>query len=147
MKTSLQPVSWLTERLRIEEDGTAALIGMRCKECLEVVFPKSELCPSCTSDEIESIALTRPKGRVWSFSVVFESYGNVIGLTPPYPVAFIELEDGGYVQSVLLGLEGDLPEIGMEVVMDLLTVGQAGDTKEVVYAFRPKTQAGGALHG
>jgi len=62
-------------------------------------------------------------------------------------VAFVELEGGGYVQSVLVGLDDGLPEIGMEVVMDLLTVGQAGDTKEVVYAFRPKTQTGGALHG
>ena len=140
MKT--QPVEWLAERLRIDDRGDAFLIGMRCNECHAIVFPKSGLCPACTSEATKLHEWRNPQGKVWSFSVVFESYGNVIGLTPPYAVAFIELEGGGYVQSILLDLEGTLPTIGMGVGMDLLPVSQTGNTKEVVYVFKPSQRKG-----
>lgn len=147
MKTNIQPVEWIAERLKVDDDGVPSLIGMHCKECGAIVFPKSRLCPECTSENTEAIEWRSPRGKVWSFTLVFESYGNVIGLTPPYPVAFIELEGGGYVQSVLLGLEDNLPTVGMEVSMDLLPVNQTSNTKEVVYVFRPSKQTGGSLDG
>ena len=111
MEGPLKPAGWIVERLRITHEGIPVLLGMECAECGEVMFPKSLLCYQCASEQVTERIFLNPKGKIWSFTIVYESYGNVIGLNLPYPVAFVELEEGVFVQTVLVGFENKLPEI------------------------------------
>jgi len=130
------PMTGGEERLKISPDGEAHLIGMKCKSCGETIFPKASLCPNCSSEDFEEVALST-KGKIWSYTVVHASYGNIIGLEPPYPAAFVELSGGGYVHTAIVGCDPDDVKVGMDVEMDLLTVGESEGKEEVAYVFKP----------
>jgi len=125
-------VNFVQDRLRVSPEGKPVLVGMKCRSCGETMFPRERLCPNCSSEEVEEVALSS-RGRVWSYTIVYESYGNFIGLTPPYPVAFVELPEGAYVHTPIVGCAPEEVRIGLEVELDFLDVGG----QRAVYVFRP----------
>ncbi len=129
-------------RIRIREDGTACLVGMRCPTCGEVFFPKGVVCRACGREGAEEVELSTI-GKVWTYTVVHVSYGSIIA-TPPYATAFVELDGGGYVHTVLVDCEPDAVSIGMDVELELVKTGQSEDADTVVYGFKPAGQTGGA---
>jgi hypothetical protein len=131
------PMTGGEERLKISPDGKAYLIGMKCKGCEETIFPKAFICPNCSSEDLEEVALSN-KGKIWSYTIVHASYGvNMLGLEPPYPAAFVELSDGGYVHTAIVGCDPDDVKVGMDVEMDLVKVGESEGKEEVAYVFKP----------
>ncbi|GAI58902.1 unnamed protein product, partial [marine sediment metagenome] len=50
----------------------------------------------CSSQDVEEVTPSN-RGKVWSYTVVYEGYRSLVGLTPPYAAAFIELPEGAYV--------------------------------------------------
>lgn len=86
----------------------------------------------CSSEDVEEVALSN-RGKVWSYTIVYEGYGNLIGLTPPYAAAFIELPEGAYVHSLIVGCNPEEVKVGMNVELDFLDIGK----QQVVCVFKP----------
>ena len=76
------------------------------------------------------------RGKVWTYTVVHQSYGSV-ALEPPYVASFVELDDGAFVHTPVVGCPPEDVEIGMEVELALLKAGKQNDRDAMVYAFRP----------
>jgi uncharacterized OB-fold protein len=94
----------------------------KCKECGNVRFPSSILCPACHSMETDWEKLSG-KGRVYSFIVFRLAYHEAYQNDIPYVVAIIELEEGPRMESNIIGCKIEDVKIGMpvEVVFDDVT--------------------------
>ena len=82
-----------------------------CRACGNVWFPPSPRCPNCLSEDIEFLA-TSGRARLWSWIVIHRQYFK--DFSPPYLVAFVELEAGPMLMSTLANvapgqLRCDLP--------------------------------------
>jgi uncharacterized OB-fold protein len=86
----------------------------------------------CSSQDVKEVTLSN-RGRVWSYTIVYESYRNLVGLPPPYAAAFIELPEGAYVHSAIVGCNPEEVKVGMDGELDFLDIGN----QQVVYVFKP----------
>ena len=86
----------------------------------------------CSSEDVEEVALSN-RGKVWSYTIVYEGYANLVGLTPPYAAAFVELPESVYVYSTIVGCNPEEVKVGMNVESDFLDIGK----QQVVYVFKP----------
>lgn len=124
--------------------GEPRLIGGRCPECSQVVFPHRERCPGCAADGVEPVALPA-EGTLWSYTVQgfrppSPPYGeNGSGEFEPFGVGYVELPGWLRVESRLLGDPAGL-RIGMPLRLVPLDVGG-----EQLFAFAPAAdgEAGG----
>jgi uncharacterized protein len=80
-------------------DGVLTLPASTCTKCGYVVAGSSPECARCGSATVASAA--GPRGKVWSSTVVRIP---VPGRTPPYGLAYVDLDDG---PRVLAHTEGD----------------------------------------
>lgn len=71
-------------------DGVAAVGGLRCRRCGHATVLAAHRCPECAGT-LEA-ARFGPGGTVWSHTVVRIAFG---GRTPPYAVAYVDLDGGG----------------------------------------------------
>lgn len=113
------------------------LLGSRCKVCGATSIGPRILCPSCGSDNIETISLPR-SGKVYSYTIV-----NV----PPaerenagsYVIAIIELDDGTRLTAEIVDCDPSEVYVGMPVELTFRKIGE--ESKEGViyygYKFRP----------
>jgi len=94
----------------------------KCKECGNVRFPVSILCPACHSMETDWEKLSG-KGRVYSFIVFRLAYHEAYRNDIPYVVAIIELDEGPRMESNIIGCKIEDVKIGMpvEVVFEDVT--------------------------
>ncbi len=121
-----------------KEEDAPRLIGGKCKDCGDVVFPKRMLCDMCGSDEPLEETLIGAKGVLDTYTVVRMGYPN---FDLPYIMAVVTLPEGKELQ-VLAQLEDCEPEevrIGMPLI---LTTGKIktdiSTGKEVIaYKYRP----------
>jgi uncharacterized OB-fold protein len=119
---------------RINEDGQANLVGIKCDDCGKVMFTAAHFCPNCSGENIEE-ALLSTKGKVWTYTIVHVSYGSIV--FEPYAGAFVELEDGAFVHTPIVGCDLEDVEIGMEVELEIIKAGEDEDKESVVFAFKP----------
>ena len=122
-------------RPRIDKDGRANLVGIKCDDCGKSIFTSASTCPNCSGENIEE-ALLSTKGKVWTYTIVHVSYGSIV-MQPPYAGAFVELEDGAFVHTPIVGCDLEDVEVGMEVELDILKVGEDEEKETVVFAFKP----------
>ena len=122
-------------RPRISEDGQANLVGIKCGDCGKYIFTSASTCPNCSGENIEE-ALLSTKGKIWTYTIVHVSYGSIV-MQPPYAGAFVELEDGAFVHTPIVGCDLEDVEVGMEVELDILRVGEDEEKETVVFAFKP----------
>ncbi|GAA4901765.1 hypothetical protein EV188_109100 [Actinomycetospora succinea] len=87
--------------IRRTAQGDWVVAGRRCRACAEPVAYAWPRCPACGA-EVEP-ADFGPLGTVWSSTVVRIA---VPGHTPPYALAYVDLEDG---PRVLAHVAGDEP--------------------------------------
>ncbi|WP_214405036.1 Zn-ribbon domain-containing OB-fold protein [Pseudonocardia lacus] len=76
-------------RTRRSPDGRWRVAGLRCRACAEVAAYTWPVCPRCRGP-VEP-ADFGPTGTVWSSTVVRIP---VPGRTPPYALAYVDLDDG-----------------------------------------------------
>ncbi len=91
-------------------DGRQRVAGRRCRSCGAVVAFAWPQCPECRS-EVEP-ADFGPDGTVWSSTVVRIA---VSGRTPPYALAYVDLDDGPRVLAHVTGAAGAPVPIGSRV--------------------------------
>jgi uncharacterized protein len=102
------------------------------------------VCARCLDEGCVDVLLG-PRGQIYTWTYVhvplFAKRDRKVG---SYGVAQVDLPEGPRVQGILLG-ESDDFHIGMEVELDLETLGEDADGNEVViFRFRPVGSAGDA---
>lgn len=120
------------------------LIASRCKDCADVMFPKQESCPACSSQKVEEILLSK-RGTVWTWTIqnfpppIPPYAGNGDRDTfEPYGVAYIEFEEGIRVETRLTESDPEKLEIGMEMELVIEKIADDADGNELMtFAFQP----------
>jgi len=119
------------------KDGKPYLIGSRCQICGYVAFPKKVICPICVRKESMEETELSGKGKIDTYSVL---HVGAPGFAVPYTVAYVVLQEGAKVFSMIEGCES--PEKSLEVGTEVeFVVGKICDDEhgnEVIgYKFRP----------
>ena len=113
------------------------LIGTKCRICGYVAFPKLSVCPLCiTKDTMEETHISG-KGRIDTFSVC---YAALPGFESPSIQAYISLDDGARIWSLITGVEpsDEILKIGMEVELTIGKLREDAAGNEIIsYQFRP----------
>jgi len=86
---------WLSLR-----DGQ--LILQTCSDCGERRFPDSPVCPRCLSAQ-STWTPASGRGTLWSWIVMHQKYFAAFADEVPYAVGFIQLDEGPFIISRLLG--------------------------------------------
>lgn len=99
--------------------GQRQLAFQRCVDCSSVVFYPRRHCPSCGSQALQW-QQSAGTGRIYSFSVVRQSYHPFFRSQVPYAVAWIDLDEGIRILSNITGVEdpGSQLRIDQQVVVD-----------------------------
>ena len=113
------------------------LIGSKCRNCQEVVFPKQPGCPNCCSESVEEILLG-PKGRLYSFTNVNhpvpEGYKGPI----PYGVGLVDLPEGVRIVAHLTESDPDKLKVGMDLMLVIDKLFEDNEGNEVIgFKFKP----------
>ncbi len=93
----------------------------RCQACGNRWFPPSSMCPRCLSADTAWAAVSG-RGRIWSWIVMYQRYFEAFRSELPYNVAYIQLEEGPFLVSRLVGCDPgsiacDLPvEVAFESI-------------------------------
>ena len=130
-------------------DGKPVLLGSRCTNCDNHMFPRQSGCPKCMFDTQEDIELAQ-SGTLWTWTV--QGYppksppyaGDVDPKTfEPYGVGYVELPGEVKVESRLTIADPDQLEIGMELEMVVVPLYTNDAGEEVVtFAFAPTSANG-----
>ena len=123
---------------------TPTLLGSRCAQCGNHVFPVQDGCPRCTSDVNETVELST-RGTLWTWTVQGfppKAPPYVGDASPegfrPFGVGYVELPGQLKVESRLTVADPDELHIGMEMELVFEPLGADEDGNEVVtYAFAP----------
>jgi uncharacterized protein len=118
-------------RWSTDEDGTVFLIGGECHDCSQRAFPRPRVCPTCHSEGMDDVRLSRT-GVVYAFTSVHVAPA---GFDSPYVLAYVDLPEDvrvlGQVQGDLDGLA-----VGGTVEVGLGLIGERDGRPEVSYVFQ-----------
>ncbi|HEX8968738.1 MAG TPA: Zn-ribbon domain-containing OB-fold protein [Chloroflexota bacterium] len=94
----------------------------RCGACGHYWFPPSTNCPKCLTTDYAWVPVSG-RGRVWSWIVMHQRYFRAFESDLPYNVAFIQLDEGPFMMSTLVGIaQGDIRcDLPVEVVFERAT--------------------------
>jgi len=127
------------------------LLGSRCTNCGNHMFPVQDGCPRCMSSESEQVELAT-RGTLWSWTVQAfppkaPPYLGPIGDDfVPYGVGYVELPDQVRVEARLTENDPAKLEIGMEMELVIEPLGADDDGNELItYAFAPRQLVPGPL--
>jgi uncharacterized OB-fold protein len=124
-------------------DAKPVLLGSRCTNCDNYMFPRQSGCPRCMFDQQEDVELAST-GTLWSWTVQAfppkaPPYLGPVGEDfVPYGVGYVELPGQVRVEARLTESDPEQLTIGMEMelVLERLTVDDDGNDV-VTYAFAP----------
>jgi uncharacterized OB-fold protein len=124
----------ITEELRPFFEGARnrQLVVQKCERCAKVRFPPAPICPECLSHDLRWTAVSG-RGRVFSYSVMHRAYHPAFANKVPYALVVIELEEGGKINSNVVGIEPHRLRCGMAVEV---TFEQVSD-EVVLPKFKP----------
>lgn len=88
----------------------------QCRQCGNIRFPISIVCPKCHSLEFDWTRLSG-KGKVYSFCVYRQAYHPAYVDDIPYAVAIIQLEEGPRMESNIIDCKMEDIHIDMPVVV------------------------------
>lgn len=125
------------------EGGRPRLLGSRCTNCGNHMFPRQRGCPKCMFDEQEDVELATT-GTLWTWTVqAFPPkappyLGPVGDDFRPYGVGYVELEGQLRVEARLTESDPAKLTVGMPMELVLDTLGVDEDGNDIVtYAFAP----------
>ncbi len=125
-------------------DGEApSLLGVRCRTCRTVYFPKEAFCrnPGCGTSELEETPLSR-RGRLWSWTDNrYAPPPPFVAKDPfePYTVAAVELDAEKMVVlgQVVPGVDAASFRVGQEMELVLGALFEDEANEYVVWKWRP----------
>lgn len=106
------------------------LVGAKCKDCDEVVFPPRAACPACGSANYQSVSLP-DSGQILTWTTVHVAPD---GVDAPYTIALIRLGDGTVVTGQIVG---DLGKLNFDAPVKAVfrRLGE-NDAKLLLYGFK-----------
>jgi uncharacterized protein len=114
----------------------AYLLGVRCRSCGELFFPKRTKCIRCFAEEMEEVALSK-RGKVYTYTIVHHATPGYTGPLP-YVVGAVELPGGIVILSPLTQCDFDKLKIGLDVELVLEKLYDDENGNEVIsYKFKP----------
>lgn len=115
-----------------ENNEPPYLLGHKCEKCGKVWFPKLDMCPTCWSDRLAKISLSRV-GKLYSYSII---HVGQKGIKTPYVIGYVDMPENVRIFAQIDIKPEDL-QVGMdvEVVSGIIRLDQDG--KPVVsYKFK-----------
>ena len=112
------------------------LIGSKCRNCGEVLFPARRCCRRCTSMDLEEVALSQ-SATLHSFTTISVKLADA-KTGPPYFVGVVELPEGERIRTLLTDGDSASLKIGdeMELVIEVVYEDESG--REVLgWKFKP----------
>jgi uncharacterized OB-fold protein len=116
---------------------TPHLIGSRCRKCAQTFFPPRSICSKCFSSQFETVPLSG-QGKLYTYTII--GY-PAPGLSAPYAVAYIDLQEGVRLFSILTGWDEKKLKLGMDMkmVIEKFKEDERGNVI-LTYKFRPIQQ-------
>lgn len=110
-----------------EREGKLIQMGHKCNSCGKTSFPAVELCPACSSDEVQKVPLST-EGKVFSYSITRVPVGP---FKPPIIGAYVDLPEG---TRVFAQLHAELEKVrtGMKVRVETGVLWTEKDGTEVL---------------
>jgi uncharacterized OB-fold protein len=93
------------------------LPGLKCNACNSVTFPPMARCRECNGTDLE-ITEIAGEGTIRTFTVIRVAPE---GMTPPYVVAMVEIDEGAWVMGNLVDLNPD--DADMNLIGKRVTLG------------------------
>lgn len=120
--------------------GVVTLIASECADCGKRVFPPTDICPECLSENMSRLGLSR-RGTLYSWSVV---HAAPKGWSLPFVAAYVDLPEGVRVFAHMVGIDParlvmDMP---VEVCLAILGTDETGAAVES-YSFAPVQEGDG----
>ena len=85
----------------------------RCQDCGHLRLP-SPICPQCLCMNSEWVGMSG-RGRVYTWTTIYQRYHAGFAGELPYNVAMVELEEGPRLITNIVGCDNEDLRIGMEV--------------------------------
>ena len=73
------------------------LVGVKCKSCGHITYPRYKICPACGGFELEEHKLSK-RGTVHTFCI---NWTPPPGLEAPIVPVVVDLEGGGKYQGII----------------------------------------------
>jgi len=124
-----------------EKDSSFIQMGNKCKICGKTSYPAVELCPFCSSENVEKVALSTV-GTLFSFSVTRVPVGPY---KPPIIGGYVDLPEGTRVFGQIHAKVEDV-KTGMKVKVQTGVIWTEKDGTEVLgYYYVPgQAESGGS---
>lgn len=120
-----------------EREGRLIQMGNKCNRCGKTSFPVVELCPACSSGDLEKVSLGT-EGTVFSYSITRVPVGPY---KPPIIGAYIDLPEGTRIFGQIR-TELEKVRIGMKVRMETGVIWTEKDGTEVLGYYYVPIEAG-----
>jgi len=111
------------------------LIGGRCRACRRLHFPRTDTCPYCGADGVETSELPAD-GRLWAWTSVTAAPPGYLGPVP-YGFGVVELEGCIRVVTRLTEPDAGALHAGQAVHLVLDEVGGGAEGGLLSWAFAP----------
>jgi uncharacterized OB-fold protein len=122
-------------------DDRPYLIGSKCSICGMVIFPKGKVCPRCLADGCMEEHHIKGKGKLNTFAIV---YAAIPGFKAPSIQAYVDLEEGPRIWSLLTGVEPDPARLNIGMDLELV-IGKLREDEQgaelVSYHFTPARES------
>lgn len=114
MSRPIVPLPHPTPESRPFWEGCARgeLLVQHCQDCGHYIFIPEVACTKCFSLNTEWVKSSR-KGTVYTFSTMYRAQSPAFDV--PYTVASIEMAEGYFISSNIVGIDPDNIKIGMPV--------------------------------
>lgn len=127
-------------------DDPGYLIGSKCHNCGYIAFPPVLVCASCVKEDTMRECRLSGKARLDRFTV---SHTPNIAVEAPYIQAYVQLEEGPMLYTLIAGVEprADALQLDqpMEMVIEKIRADEQGNDI-VGWKFRPAGAERGQCH-
>ena len=122
------------EALKVNADGAAYLVGSSCEECNKRVFPPTNVCPDCMSENLTALPLSK-RGTLYSWSIVHVAPK---GWHLPFIAAYVDLPEEVRIFTHLVEVAPEDLVFDMPVEVRIAELGlDEKDHAVKSYAFSP----------
>lgn len=118
-------------------DEFPKLIGIKCNNCGEVIFPLKTICPNCCSKDVHE-TLIGPRGKLYSFTVIYQPAPIGYKGPVPYSVVKVEMPEGLRITGPSTISDPSQFKIGMKMELVIDKMFDDSNSNEVIgFKFKP----------